>query len=206
MERRKFVVGLGSLAAGGAAAISSGAFSTSQVNDRGVAVDLAADSEAFVELNVIDDKYAEETGDGQLRLFFNEESNVGTFDGEGQGLNSNSTFNFDEIFQVVNIGGWGDLRFVIELDGFDSDLDVELTANGSEVVSDAISAGTSLLVDDYDNVDNIPKLVQPDACNVDLTITNTKSEAVENVGGTMTVYAATGGNRGDLADDTDLTL
>ena len=204
MERRKFVVGLGSLAAGGAAAMGTGAFSTSQVNDREVAVDLAADSEAFVELNALDNRYAEGTDDGQLRLFFNDESDVGTFDGEGQGLNSNSTFNFDEIFQVTNIGGWGDLRFVIELDGFDPDLDVELTANGSKAGD--ISAGTSLLVGDYSDVDNIPKLFQPDACNVDMTITNTKNKAVKDVGGTMTIYAATDGNRGDLADDTDLSL
>jgi hypothetical protein len=204
MERRKFVVGLGSLAAGGAAAMGTGAFTTSEVNDREVAVDIAADSQAFVELNALNDQYAEETNDGQLRLLFNSESNVGIFDGDTIGLNSDSTFNFGEVFQVVNTGGWGDLRFVIELNGFDSDVEVELTANGSE--ANDIGAGTSLLVGDYSDVDNLPKLVQPDACNVDMTITNTKDKAVEDVGGTMTIYAATGGNRDDLVDDTDLTL
>lgn len=201
MERRKFLIGTGALAAGSAAAIGSGAFSTSQVNDREFAVDLAADSKAFVELTALDNRYAKETGKGQLQLFF---TDAGIFTGDAQGLNSNSTFKFDEVFQVANAVSSGDLYFIIELDGFDSDVTVELTANGSE--SNAISAGTSLLAKDYTDPDNLPKLVEPDACNVDVTITNTKHEAIDDVGGTMTIYAAKGNNRLDLEEDTDLTL
>ncbi|ELZ34307.1 hypothetical protein [Halorubrum distributum] len=87
---------------------------------------------------------------------------------------------------------------VIEASGFDVE-SLELAADGEE--ANAISAGTSLKAEDYSNVDNLPKLGQPDAVDVNMTI-ETK-ESTGNVGGTLTIHFATGGNRDDLADVLD---
>jgi hypothetical protein len=206
MRRRKVLAGLGSLAAGGAALMGTGAFSSSEVSGREINVNVAADSDAFVELNALADNrgdngptYAKEAN-GQLQLLFNGDSfDDGNVIGAGpQGLNPNSEYNFDEVFQVGNPGTWGDLYFAISLNNFASGVDIELTADGSE--ANVISEGTSLLAGDYNNVDNLPKLQQPDACNIDITIKNTKESAVGDIGGTMTIYAASGGNRDELSD------
>ena len=77
MERRKFLIGAGSLAAGGAAAMGSGAFTTSSA-ERTVDVNVAADTNGFVEITALDDKYASGTGDGQLELDFNSDSDWGS--------------------------------------------------------------------------------------------------------------------------------
>jgi hypothetical protein len=54
-------------------------------------------------------------------------------------------------------------------------------------------------VADYDDVDNLPKLVQPDVVDVDIEI-ETKASVDDAVGGQFTIYAATGGNRDKLSD------
>jgi hypothetical protein len=194
MQRRKFIAGVGSLAAGAAAVTGTGAFTTASA-DRTVEVNVAADSNGFVEISALNDTYASGTDDGQLELDFNSDSDLGIFNGDAQGLNPDAEFNFDRVFRVANISGTGDMRVVIEAEGFDLE-DLELTADGGEAIS--IDSGTSLRAEDYDDVDNLPKLVQPDAVDVDMTI-ETKSET-GNVGGTLTIYAATGGNRDELAD------
>jgi len=196
MDRRKFLIGAGSLAAGGAAAMGSGAFTTAEA-DRTVDINVAADSNGFVEIQALNDTYASGTGDGELELDFNSDSGLGIFDGDAQGVNPNATFNFDEVFRVANISGQGDMRVVIEASGFDLE-SLELTADGDE--ANAINEGTSLHAADYDDVDNIPKLVQPDAVDVDVTIETKGDDTTGDVGGTLTIYAATGGNRDQLSD------
>jgi len=194
MQRRRYLAAVGSLAAAGAAGLGTGAFTTAEAN-RDVAVDVAADSQGFVELTAENDTYAAENDDGQVEINFNEESDVGIFDGDAQGLTPDSTYNFAGVFQIANVAGLGDMRFVVERQGFD--VDVELTASGDEALD--IPGGTSLVAADYDDVDDIPKLVQPDACLVDMTITTGES-ATEGAGGTLVIHAATGGNRDKLSD------
>ena len=194
MQRRKFLIGLGSLAAGTAAATGTGAFETAS-SERTVNVNVAADSSGFVEISALNDNYATGTDDGELELNFNSDSGLGIFNGDAQGLNPDSTFEFDEVFRIANISGTGDMRVVIETAGFDVE-NLDMTADGNDSV--AVSAGTSLLASDYSDVDNLPKLVQPDSVDVDMTI-ETK-ESTGDVGGSITIYAATGGNRDKLAD------
>ncbi|EMA62237.1 hypothetical protein C470_06081 [Halorubrum distributum JCM 13561] len=91
----------------------------------------------------------------------------------------------------------GDERVVIEASGFNLE-NLELTAEGTEAT--AISAGTSLLAEDYSDVDNLPKLVQPDAVDVDVTIETKDDSTMGAVGGTLTIHVATGGNRDELSD------
>lgn len=50
MQRRKFVIGLGALAAGGAAATGTGAFSAALVNDRDANITVSGDSDALLAL------------------------------------------------------------------------------------------------------------------------------------------------------------
>jgi hypothetical protein len=194
MQRRKFIAGLGSLAAAGAAGIGTGAFSTASA-DRTVDVSVAADSNGFVEISALNGNYASGTDDGQLELDFNSDSGLGIFNGDAQGLNPDSEFNFDEVFRIANISGTGDMRVVIEANGFELE-SLELTADGSD--STGVSAGTSLLASDYNDVDNLPKLVQPDSVDVDMKI-ETKGSTNNSAGGTLTIHAATGGNRDELS-------
>lgn len=198
MERRKFVLGLGALAAGGAAAVGSGAFSTAE-SDRAVNVNVAADAGGFVEITAQDERYASGTDDGQLRLDFNEDSDLGVFDGDAQGVNPASTYNFLEIFQIANVSGTGDARVVIEATDFDDLESLELTANGSEALG--IDEGTSLRAKDYDDVDNLPTLVEPDAVLVDIEMeTKHADDFTGEIDGELTIQFATEGNRDELSD------
>lgn len=197
MNRRKFIIGAGSLATGSAAIIGSGAFSTAEA-DRSVNVEVAADESGFVEITALNDTYASGTSDGQLELDFNDDSGVGVFDGDAQGVNPGATFNFPEIFQIANVSGLGDARVVIEATGFEDLESLELTADGDEALD--IDGGTSLRVKDYDDVDNLPKLNQPDAVKVDIEMeTKPADEFTGEIGGELTIHFATGGNRDELS-------
>lgn len=194
-KRRKLLVGLGALASGSAAAVGTGAFQTYR-SERTVIVNVAADSGGFVGVSAQNETYASGTGDGQLELNFGSDSELGIGDGDAQGLNPDSTFNFGEVFRVANISGTGDMRVVIEADGFDLE-DIELTAAGT---GNSLSEGTSLRAEDYSDVNNLPKLFQPGQVNVDMTIETKDDDTMGNVGGTLTIHAATGGNRDKLSD------
>lgn len=196
VKRRKVLIGLGSLAAGGAATMGTGAFTTSST-ERTMNVNVAADASGFVEILAQNDTYASGTDDGQLELNFNSHSGLGIFDGDAKGLNPDSTFNFPEVFKIGNVAGKGDLRVIIEASGFNL-ASLELTADGDD--STGISAGTSLRAQDYSDVDNLPKLVQPDEVDVDVTIETKDDSTTGDVGGTLTIHAATGGNRDELSD------
>lgn len=99
-----FDAAVGSIAAAGAAGLGTGAFETS-ASSRTVNVNVAADSWGFVEIQALNDTYASGTDDGQLELNFNSESDLGIFDGDAQGVNPDSTFNFPEIFRSQILPG-----------------------------------------------------------------------------------------------------
>jgi hypothetical protein len=160
-------------------------------------VNVAPDTGGFVEISAQNGNYATGTGDGQLELDFNSDSDLGIFPGDAQGLNPDSTFNFGEVFRIANISGTGDMRVVVEASGFDLE-SLELAANGDTAID--ISEGTSLRAADYSDVDNLPKLVQPDVVDVDFTIETKDDSTMGAVGGKLTIHAPTGGNRDDLSD------
>lgn len=106
MQRRKLLIGLGALSAGGAAAAGTGAF-TSVEADRDVMVDVAGDASAFLSLSAATDEsgdelpngeYATENEDGTLELDFTE-----TEEG-GDGLNPESVTVARNVFEVENQG------------------------------------------------------------------------------------------------------
>jgi len=97
MERRKFVVGLGSVAAGGAAAMGSGAFNIARA-DRDIDVEVVDDSDAYLGLEPTS-AYSE-TVDGQLRVAFD-----GTIaEQDGDGLSENANYVFTDVFAIRNNG------------------------------------------------------------------------------------------------------
>ncbi|MEF8894391.1 DUF1102 domain-containing protein [Halodesulfurarchaeum sp.] len=126
MQRRKFLATVGSLAAGSAAAMGTGAF-TSVEADRAVSASVVADDTAYLGLHdsesgLENDEYA--TGsETQLELHFDDGTEIedpGGFlneGGAGEGLGADSIYYFDNVFAVsskseeqINIDvDWSDL-------------------------------------------------------------------------------------------------
>jgi hypothetical protein len=103
MQRRKFVVGLGSLAAGSGAAMGTGAFDAVQA-DRTIKIDVSGDAGAFLRLEANDtpngNEYVEDDGTGgtTLSLDFTETDEGGT------GLNQNARTIIRDLFTIENQG------------------------------------------------------------------------------------------------------
>ena len=184
---------MGSLAAGGAAATGTGAFTTSS-STRTMDVNVAADSSGLVEIKAENSTYASGTDDGQLELDFNGDSGVTAFDGDGQGLNAESTFNFSEVFSVRNIG-LGDGYLAIETVDFNVET-LELKAAGT---GNSLSEGTSLRAAAYSDPDNLPKLLQPGTAYVDITIKTKDDDTTGGVGGNLIIHMANGNDRSQLS-------
>lgn len=99
MRRRNFIAGLGSLTAAGAAAVSTGAF-TSVSADRSVTVEVADDDAALLGLEPSpgpNGAYASQSG-GTLALDFSDT------DAGGSGVGTDSVYQFDDVFRVTNRG------------------------------------------------------------------------------------------------------
>ncbi|WP_141212588.1 hypothetical protein [Halorubrum sp. Hd13] len=96
MKRRNLMAGLGSLAAGGAAAMGTGAFSFLQT-DRDISITVENDSDAYLGL-IEDSPYAAENSNGELTF------NFGASGNGGSGLNPNSVTLFDDVAIVRNQG------------------------------------------------------------------------------------------------------
>ena len=102
MKRRNFIVGLGALSAGGAAALGTGAFSSVEA-ERDVSVELADDADAYLALEATSD-YAEENENGVLELEF------GDLEDHGDGVGEDSSYFFGSgdpernVFTVQNQG------------------------------------------------------------------------------------------------------
>jgi hypothetical protein len=108
MQRRKFVVGLGSLAAGGAATMGTGAF-TSVEADRQVDVEVAGDSSAYLALQKAADENDDpgansdayvDTSGAEVSLDFSS----GNGDVGGDGFNPNAITEVDNLIEVQNQG------------------------------------------------------------------------------------------------------
>jgi hypothetical protein len=99
MNRRKFLIGAGSLAAGSAAAMGTGAFTNASV-ERSVSVNVASDENAYVGLDP-------DVGDNSNFTEINSRQIDITLDGDGvsgSGINEDSNYGFLELFAVRNQG------------------------------------------------------------------------------------------------------
>ncbi|NIB98093.1 DUF1102 domain-containing protein [Halobacterium sp. R2-5] len=146
MQRRKFVAGIGSLAAAGAAGIGTGAF-TSVEADRDFTVDVADDANAFLRMVAVpgsgNSDYVK-VRDGQL----SGDLSGGNDSLLGDGVNSGAVTTVDDLFRIENhgtqpvyvwiledggrngsknhafyVGSWSDDATAISLADFNGDLD-----------------------------------------------------------------------------------
>ena len=185
-KRRKFLAGLGALASGSAAAVGTGAFTTASA-ERQVNIRVASDSNGYIGLFDTESPYSS-VNNGQVTLSFDdiegrgEGAGIGTFD-NGKGLNPNSTYNFDDVFRVVEREYGGQLRMVITTSGFNLE--------NLEITSDE---GESLLAEDYSDPSSTPRV---DAGDGELTASitiETKGSTDTDAGGALTLHAAPGAN------------
>ncbi|WP_225332880.1 DUF1102 domain-containing protein [Halomicrobium urmianum] len=129
MERRKFIATVGSLAAGSAAAVGTGAF-TSVTASRNVDVKVANDASAYLRLEGTggpNTHYVTEDGSGgtlTIDLSSDNETSAG-----GQGVNLDAVTQIDELFDVEN-QGTQEVEVTIDKTGANSDL-VEFHASNS---------------------------------------------------------------------------
>ena len=147
VERRKFVLGVGALAAGGAAAMGSGAFDSASLNDRNADIEVTADQYAFLALRTTGSadsgKYASYEDD---RLSINLD---GDASGGGGGVAENSDYYFDSLFEIVNQGSE---EATITIDGAGSgDAGKRLkwvyeNGNSSAVSGNSIAPGEKIVV------------------------------------------------------------
>jgi len=107
MQRRKFMVGVGSIAAGGAAVMGTGAFSQMSSGERAVTVQVEDDANSFLALvPAATDQpnehghFAEQNGD---KLEINVNGDNLTFP-NGNGVNPDSEYYIDNVFKIQNLG------------------------------------------------------------------------------------------------------
>jgi len=135
MERRKFVIGLGSLAAGGAAATGTGAFTAAQISGRDADITVSSDSNALIQLipgdgpTVSDNRVGSE--DGQLYISFDDSSDgqSTSSDAGGAGINPTSYYQIGS----VNSNQLTELKDGIDPSDFDgpNPLDATLASDNS---------------------------------------------------------------------------
>ncbi|QZA88497.1 hypothetical protein K0C01_12060 [Salinarchaeum sp. IM2453] len=104
MERRKFLIGLGALSAGSAAAVSTGAF-TSVEADRDITVDVADDSDALLAFSETDDSpNADYVTVEDDVVGIDVSDNNGNLDQDPSGVNEDATTIIRSLFNITNQG------------------------------------------------------------------------------------------------------
>ena len=111
MKRRTFLVGTGSAAIGGSALLGSGAFSKVE-SQRDVTIQVAEDPNAYLGMDKCridgsetpNSSYAHLDGNGHLELLMNPDNPTINSTALGEGINSDSTTWFDNVFQICNQG------------------------------------------------------------------------------------------------------
>jgi hypothetical protein len=98
MKRRNMIVTIGSIAAGGATFVGTGAVSSMEA-ERNVTGRVVGDKSAYVAIREgADHGFAAENTDGEFRVGFDNDP-----DG-GDGLNPDSVNTFDDVFRIRNTG------------------------------------------------------------------------------------------------------
>ncbi|MCU4743882.1 hypothetical protein [Natronoglomus mannanivorans] len=153
MNRRNVLLGLGTVVAGGGAALGTGAFSSVEAN-RTVSIQVAEDDSAFLSLTPsADSDFVDTDGDGAIRF------NLQQFD---NGINVNSDLTIEDAFSIGNESG--------------QNLDVELdvTDDDESDVSIAFDPGPSYEIDDGESEDDIDMTIstgsEDGTFNITLTV------------------------------------
>ncbi|WP_162989755.1 hypothetical protein [Natronorubrum halophilum] len=104
MNRRNVLVGLGTIVAGGGAALGTGAFSSVEA-DRSVTLETTGDASALLQFSATSSVASTDGGSGDGQLEFDETT-----------LNEDAVTTFDPAFTVENTGG-EDVGFYVKEDG-----------------------------------------------------------------------------------------
>ncbi|MDZ7688710.1 MAG: DUF1102 domain-containing protein [Halobacteriales archaeon] len=107
MERRKFLIGIGSATVGGSALLGSGAF-TRVESQRRVKIEVAEDPDAYLGLDKCEGSpngsYTHLDEDGHLAVEMSPDNPTIGETPLGEGINSDSFSWFDDVFQICNQG------------------------------------------------------------------------------------------------------
>lgn len=185
MQRRKFVIGLGSLAAGTAAAMGTGAFSSVDA-DRSMTVNVVGDQAAYLKLEG-QSPYASQGTDGTLDIDF------GPNGQGGQGLNNNADSEFTDVFQIQN-QGTKEVKVWIDLTEINNSLSSGyVTAWASDTSAGHIDAG--LDQDTSGDWANSPegigiRLDPGEWVNVAIQFVNVSESVPTTISGTVPIRAA----------------
>lgn len=103
MQRRKFIAGVGSLAAGVAAVTGTGAFTSVSAN-RNVSISVAPDNNAYLQMKELDTSnskaFVNDSGGRSNTLSISiDETSTG-----GKGVNEQAVTFFDDLFSITNQG------------------------------------------------------------------------------------------------------
>ncbi|MUV86657.1 hypothetical protein GJ631_08775 [Natronomonas sp. CBA1123] len=133
MQRRNFLIGMGSIAAGGAAVVGSGATSVIRA-DRGYKVDVAGDADAYLGLNGNTDSPFVNQSDGTLSLDFASDTEDG-----GEGVNIGVT-EARPAFELINQGA--ETMYVqVENPLSNNDITTDTTGNAADEATITVPAG-----------------------------------------------------------------
>ncbi|GAB7092489.1 hypothetical protein JCM18237_27600 [Halorubrum luteum] len=106
MQRRNFLIGIGSASVGGSALLGTGAFSRVE-SQRAVTIAVAEDPDAYLGLDKCptpNGSYVDFDDKGHLEVLMNPDNPTIGDTPLGSGINSNSRSQFDNVFQICNQG------------------------------------------------------------------------------------------------------
>ena len=188
--RRKLISGTGILVSGLAVAISTGAFSSVQI-DRQVTVSVEEDDDAYLQLTPLDDDIATLV-DGKLELGFGELAPDDDAVDLGRGINQQSTTEFTDVFAVTNLGRQK-VRLVVDADTASAPGEWELRFYADDEKRTLLNADTGTPIGTDDGI----TLVAGAGVDVDVVIEHTSKGASDpaDIEATVTLVA--------LAGDTD---
>ncbi|QGX93652.1 hypothetical protein EI982_02010 [Haloplanus rallus] len=170
MERRKFIATMGSIAAGGAATVGTGAF-TSVEADRSVDVAVEDDASAYLGLDTsgdANDQYVSGQGSGEIVIDFDDSGNSGT------GVNPNANTVLESVFQIENQG-------TQEVDVSLSGSGISIQGQGTEISAPGSDGIAASLSDDAGDA----TLGTGDSIDVDFAVNSGTSD----LSGTLTIDA-----------------
>lgn len=159
MQRRKFILGMGAVAAGGTAALGTGAFNFANV-ERDANMEVVDDSSAF--LSLIDTSPYADSSDDALSLTFNDEADVG-----GTGINEDSDYSFRSVFRIRNRGSDSVGVWIEDDDSNDTvnwyaapDFDTDIEGSGNAYALDpADTVDINVVILTRNNSDSLPQTV-----------------------------------------------
>jgi hypothetical protein len=197
MQRRKFIAAIGSVAAGAAATVGTGAFTTVQA-DRSVAVQVAGDANAFLGLDRVTgsaNSQAYVTGSpssGEISFDFS--SSNGTSD-LGDGFNPDAVTRIDDLLLVTN-RGTQNVNFWVDISSLNTgSASVTISTDSTNAAETGGSAGSDQLAYNGSNAGNVDvyTLAPGDSIVLDLEV-DTTGQGPASLSGTVTFVAENGGS------------